>query len=279
MPGKITEYTPVGSVNNQSLSDWSFWTGLAFETRSLSYQNMVTGLNNDLTFPGSDSIYTASSFIGASRTVTLSDGAITAQDLTFSSLTDSNLLRLDATNDRVGIGILSPLETGHIAGNARIDGSTLVNQGTSISYYSGTGGMRFGGITVDAIGGGIPTVQASNGSSQGGFRAGVAGGGADILLWANSSNTNFGTISNTDLNLYTNSTVKGRFSNAGQFAWGYGSSASVSTENVEFGGRMSLRDTTTPALTAGVCKIYSKDVAGTSKLFVIDGAGAETQLN
>ncbi len=63
----------------------------------------------------------------------------------------------------------------------------------------------------------MPTVQASS-SDRGAFRAGASGGGADVAMWANSSTTNFGSLSNTDLLIYTNSTVKGQWSTAGQLA-------------------------------------------------------------
>ena len=87
-----------------------------------AYTYTLPSATGTIALQATSGIYGSSNNIGADRTVTLSDGVTTDHNLTFASITEPNLLHLDATNDRVGIGILAPTEQLHIVGNALING-------------------------------------------------------------------------------------------------------------------------------------------------------------
>ena len=105
------------------------------------------GITTDLLAGGADGngIYSSSSFIGADRTVTLSDGATTDQTLTFASLGDANLLFLDSVNDRIGIGAATPTAKLHLSSTATSDGIAIERSTVGIiselSYTSSSNGI------------------------------------------------------------------------------------------------------------------------------------------
>ena len=55
-------------------------------------------------------------------------------------------------------------------------------------------------------------------------------------------------------------------------------SGTAANEKLTIDGAVSLEEMTAPSATAGFAKLYAKDVSGTSKMFVMDGSGTETEV-
>ena len=133
MAGKITDYTPLTTLSDGDLSDWSNFDEVsAYDSRSVSWADLKTNIQNQITF---DNIYTQDGTLTGNRIVSMG-----VNDLTFGSTGDSNLLKFETTNDRIGIGTGTPTEKLDVVGNVQLDGFLYVNKNN--------GGVNLGGNTA-----------------------------------------------------------------------------------------------------------------------------------
>ncbi len=115
MAGKITDYTPLTTLSDGDLSDWSNFDEVsAYDSRSVSWADLKTNIQNQITF---NNIYTQDGTLTGNRIVSMD-----VNDLTFGSTGDSNLLKFETTNDRIGIGTSTPSQKLHVVGNELITG-------------------------------------------------------------------------------------------------------------------------------------------------------------
>ena len=116
MAGKITDYTPLTTLSDGDLSDWSNFDEVsAYDSRSVSWADLKTNIQNQITF---DNIYTQDGTLTGNRIVSMG-----VNDLTFGSTGDSNLLKFETTNDRIGIGTGTPTEKLDVVGNTLVTNS------------------------------------------------------------------------------------------------------------------------------------------------------------
>ena len=145
MAGKITDYTPLTTLSDGDLSDWSNFDEVsAYDSRSVSWADLKTNIQNQITF---DNIYTQDDTITANRTVTLS-----TNDLDFDVSGGGNF--------SIGVGVGVSTENIHFGENLRLDGRAKVthdnyvfngttvtsffanNRGNMLEFFDG-GGVSF----------------------------------------------------------------------------------------------------------------------------------------
>jgi len=128
MAGKITDYTPLTTLSDGDLSDWSNFDEVsAYDSRSVSWADLKTNIEAQITFTN---LYTADGTLTGNRVVSMG-----VNDLTFGSTGDANLLRFDATADRIGIGTATPTEKLDVVGNARIEGKQFITRSLNNFLY------------------------------------------------------------------------------------------------------------------------------------------------
>ncbi len=143
MAGKITDYTPLTTLSDGDLSDWSNFDEVsAYDSRSVSWADLKTNIQNQITF---DNIYTQDGTLTGNRIVSMG-----VNDLTFGSTGDSNLLKFETTNDRIGIGTATPTEKLEVIGNAKISQNLTVNgvgtfEDFATNYYVNINNTNNGG--------------------------------------------------------------------------------------------------------------------------------------
>ena len=115
MAGKISQYpSSITTLESGDLFDVSEFLNPGYESKSLDWDDLLTNLNSQLTFAN---IYTTDGTTTGQRTI-----GIGTNDLVFGSTGDTNLLRFDATSDRIGIGIAAPTEKLQVNGNTYTTG-------------------------------------------------------------------------------------------------------------------------------------------------------------
>lgn len=91
------------------------------------FASPVYAITGEQKFDG-DVIITGDLLVGGNLTYNDSGAAKTVR---FEGDTDANLVYIDGTNDRFGIGTSSPQVKGHVAGAFRTDGATVLNENGS----------------------------------------------------------------------------------------------------------------------------------------------------
>ena len=123
MAGKITDYPTMTTLASGDLMDVSDYDGVsAFTSKSLDWDDLKTNIESQITFTN---LYTNDGTLAGNRIVSMG-----VNDLTFGSTGDTNLLKLETTNDRIGIGVAAPTEKLEVAGNTKVNG-TFKTQSTS----------------------------------------------------------------------------------------------------------------------------------------------------
>jgi len=142
MAGKITDYTPLTTLSDGDLSDWSNFDEVsAYDSRSVSWADLKTNIQNQITF---DNIYTQDGSIAANRTVTLG-----SNDLDFS---------LGTGNFSIGVGVGASSEDFHVGVATRFDDNVGIGSAPSTGFgllittaASGiTAGLRIDGAASPA---------------------------------------------------------------------------------------------------------------------------------
>jgi len=142
MAGKITDYTPLTTLSDGDLSDWSNFDEVsAYDSRSVSWADLKTNIQNQITF---DNIYTQDGSIAANRTVTLG-----SNDLDFS---------LGTGNFSIGVGVGASSEDFHVGVATRFDDNVGIGSAPSTGFgllittaASGiTAGLRIDGTASPA---------------------------------------------------------------------------------------------------------------------------------
>jgi|TARA_R110002020_G_scaffold102076_2_gene239971 hypothetical protein len=130
---KISQYSALpGDLANGDLFDLSEdQGGGAFASKSVSYLQLKTNLNSDLSF--SNTIYTADGVLAGNRII---DGGAPTPDLSFTNLGafalsatasiafNTNKIYLDVATGNVGIGTATPGATLEVTGQVKITGGT-----------------------------------------------------------------------------------------------------------------------------------------------------------
>ena len=120
MAGKISQYpSSITTLESGDLFDVSEFLNPGYESKKLDWSTLLTELNSQITF---ENIYTTDGTTTGQRTI-----SIGTNDLIFGSTGDVDLLRFDATADRIGIGIAAPSEKLHVNGNSQLAGQLSVN--------------------------------------------------------------------------------------------------------------------------------------------------------
>ena len=167
MAGKITDYPSMTLLKSGDLIDVSDFDGVAtYTSKSLDYDDLVTGLEGDITFRN---LYTNDGTLSGNRIVSMG-----VNDLTFGSTGDVNLLRFDSTSDRIGIGTAAPTEKLEVLGNTFVNSGKLT---VSNAFNTSTGAIE-------------ATAQATSGSS--GFTS--AGKFNSLITTAGFSANNVGVL-------------------------------------------------------------------------------------
>jgi len=183
--------------------------------------------------------------------------------------TDANLLFVDASTDRVGIGTSSPNEKFVVAGNASVDiykllGNTSAPSSTDAFIYRpadntlGFGTASAERLRIDSSGNvGIGTSSPGDklvvAASSGAVYAAFNNGTVNTVLGVSAGNVGLlGTTTNQDLLFYANNAERARITTAGllQFNSGYGSVATAfgCRAWINFDGTL----VTNPASTTGI---------------------------
>jgi len=224
MAGKITDYTPLTTLSDGDLSDWSNFDEVsAYDSRSVSWADLKTNIQNQITF---DNIYTTDGSIGANRTVTLGsndlDFAVTTgnfsigvgvgastYDIHFGAEfnvdgNSVNQLFVSGSADFVGVGTASQSgsELFRVGGDALIDADLTVNAvGTfedfATNYYvlvnntnnSGTSGIQLDAkATIQSRGSSMSNADTLQITNQGNIEINAAGSGDEIILQTQGDN-------------------------------------------------------------------------------------------
>lgn len=92
--------------------------------KAQTFQNKtgIIALLSDITAHDGDGIYAGSGLLTGSTTVTMG-----TNDLLFVTTGDAQILSIDGTNDRIGIGVLAPSEKLDVLGNVKIVGQAYSN--------------------------------------------------------------------------------------------------------------------------------------------------------
>ena len=131
---------------------------------------------------------------------------------------DANLIRTDASNDRVGIKTSAPAYTFHCVGTGYFSQSVTLSSGLTVGGNTAiTGTLTATGATINSSGNGELTVSRTS--------------GAAVLTQAQSTAGRIGTTTNHDLQLMTNSTVYARLTNDGRFGIGCDPACSLHVVN------------------------------------------------
>lgn len=126
MAGKITDYTPMTTLTDGDLFDISDFDEVsAYASKSLTWALLKTNIESEITF---ENFATTDLTLTGNRVHDLG-----VNDLTLGSTGDANLLKLETTNDRVGIGTATPSEKFNVVGITRLDGATGINENPSNS--------------------------------------------------------------------------------------------------------------------------------------------------
>jgi len=107
---KISEYPAKTVFNNGDLYDVSTFDGVNYTSEKMTFTQLKTQLNADLSF-ASASLYTGSGTVPSATTATITD-------------------TINFDGGSVGIGV-TPTETFHVDGNGRVDGTLDVNRSTA----------------------------------------------------------------------------------------------------------------------------------------------------
>ncbi len=173
MAGRISEYpSSITTLESGDLFDVSEFLNPGYESKKLDWDDLLTNLNSQLTFAN---IYTTDGTTTGQRTI-----GIGTNDLIFGSTGDANLLRFDATSDRLGIGTAAPLKKLDVVGGSIISTNTIL-EGLILNEYSGTlpNALTFAqGGTANTIGATKFQLGVSNGNGQ--FMTGTVQGDAAI---------------------------------------------------------------------------------------------------
>ncbi len=118
---KISQYASMTLLSPNDLMDVSEWNGVTYDSRSLSYTNLLASLNADLPL-GDNSIYDIDGTLTGNRTV--QGGGFDIRWLNIPLFTigsnfsvASDTLFVDSGTSRVGIGTGTPTETFEIVGS------------------------------------------------------------------------------------------------------------------------------------------------------------------
>ena len=135
MAGKITDYPTTTSLIDEDLFDLSKYDGVsAYATNAIKWEDILKEIQIDLTF---NNLYNNDGTLAGNRIVSMG-----VNDLTFGSTGDTNLLKFETTNDRIGIGTAAPTEKLEVAGNAKVNGTFKTQSASAISlnlYKEGVG--------------------------------------------------------------------------------------------------------------------------------------------
>ena len=242
MAGKITDYTPLTTLSDGDLSDWSNFDEVsAYDSRSVSWADLKTNIQNQITF---DNIYTQDGTLTGNRIVSMG-----VNDLTFGSTGDSNLLKFETTNDRIGIGTATPAEKLTVAGNILQTGATNT---TALNNATLTANGFFG------------------------VRSGSASGSATVFEGFNSGGAEVFTINNNGCFTSGNLTGTAALLSFGRTYMGIGS-GSAGMEFLRFAGNIATasdkvirfrRETTTEG---GIIDLF--DGSGNTDVSITGGTG------
>jgi hypothetical protein len=135
MAGKITDYPSMTTLASGDLMDVSDSDGLGgFTSKSLDWDDLKTNIESQITFTN---LYTNDGTLAGNRIVSMG-----VNDLTFLSTIDANLLKLETTFGRVGIGIAAPSVKLEVAGDSKINGTFKTQSASAIPvnlYKEGVG--------------------------------------------------------------------------------------------------------------------------------------------
>ena len=135
MAGKITDYPTTTSLIDEDLFDLSKYDGVsAYATNAIKWEDILKEIQIDLTF---NNLYNNDGTLAGNRIVSMG-----VNDLTFGSTGDTNLLKFETTNDRIGIGTAAPTEKLEVAGNAKVNGTFKTQSASAIPlnlYKEGVG--------------------------------------------------------------------------------------------------------------------------------------------
>ncbi len=199
MAGRITEYpNSVTTLTNGDLFDVSDYDEIsAYESKSLTWANLLTNINNQATFKN---IYTQDGSIDANRTVTIgsNDLDISLGVGNFSvgvgvgaSTEDFQVGVQTRFDDNVGIGV-SPAHKFHVVGNEYINGFSFVESGVNFGDTTAFANQmviksnwthNHGGLTIKNNGSNVEFRNVNSGFDMswrsGGFK-GMAFNGAGL---------------------------------------------------------------------------------------------------
>ena len=190
-----------------------------FDTQFLKYSTLLTELNGDLTV---DNLYTADDDLTGNRTV-----GLLANELTFASTIDANLLKLETTFGRVGIGTGTPTAKLEVVGvsSTNADFSTKFNSATkNLLSLRNDGFVHFGEAATypSLLQGGSAFINLDNGLTPiwqvQEVNRRISWGGGGVLEMEGSATTYIqgtasgfayaGTASNDEYRIYTNNATR-----------------------------------------------------------------------
>jgi len=117
---KISQYASMTTLSPNDLMDVSEWNGVTYDTRSLSYTNLLASLTADLPLTD-NSIYDIDGTLTGNRTVQGGGFEIRFVNMPLFSISDNFRVGLtdlfvDTGTSRVGIGTATPTETFEVVG-------------------------------------------------------------------------------------------------------------------------------------------------------------------
>jgi len=180
MAGKITDYPTTTVLIDEDLFDLSKYDGVsAYATNAIKWEDILKEIQIDLTF---NNIYNNNGTLAGNRIVSMG-----VNDLTFGSTIDANLLKLETTFGRVGIGTAAPTEKLEVIGNVKITtGGIDVNLSTFV-IDSATNAWSLGALATGAADKNAVTIGAA---------ASTTGSGLSIAIGKSATATAAGATSN-----------------------------------------------------------------------------------